>query len=334
MRVTSTTDGRPLSSASASPTGPGPPTTAGPYRDTGTGGSSAPHFPTVPSLAADDATVPVTSTATILTASPSLDATVDTVAGATATATSTAGVGMEVDTDPVPITPSLPLPGAYLPFSRTFAGVLRTTPQRRPHPPPRTLAAPPLLMWMWLASAGAYGDCRFHHRSPLFGSSGRAATPFRRAPLAADDATVPVTSTVTILTASPSLDATVDTVAGATATATSTAGVGMEVDTDPVPITTVPPTAGRISSFLSYIRRSVADDATATAASAAGTLATPPSPDVDVDATEGATANAASAAAASLGSSDSSASPRVHSRRTDGDDRPLALSCRHAPPSR
>ena len=173
MRVTSTTDGRPLSSASASPTGPGPPTTAGPHRDTGTGGSSAPHFPTVPSLAADDATVPVTSTATILTASPSLDATVDTVAGATATAT-------------------------------------------------------------------------------------------------------------------------------------STAGVGMEVDTDPVPITTVPPTAGRISSFLSYIRRSVADDATATAASAAETLATPPSPDVNVDASEGATASTAFAAAASLGSSDSS----------------------------
>ena len=157
VRVTSTTGGHPFSSASASPTGPGSPTIAGPHRDTGTGGSSAPHFPTVPSLAADDATVPVTSTATILHASPFLDATVDTIAGATATAASTAGVGMEVDTDPVPIT--------------------------------------------------------------------------------AD-----------------------------------------------------PPTAGHISSFLSSIRRSVADDAAATAASAAGTLATPPSPDVDVDATGGATA--------------------------------------------
>ena len=173
MRVTSTTDGRPLSSASAPPTGPGPPTTAGPHRDTGTGGSSASHFPTVPSLAADDATVPVTSTGTILAASPSLDAALDAVAGATATAT-------------------------------------------------------------------------------------------------------------------------------------STAGVDMEVDTDPAPITAVPPTAGRISSFLSYIRRSIADDATATAASAAGALATHPSPDVDVGANDGATANAASTAAASLGSSGSS----------------------------
>ena len=179
VQVTSTTDGRPLSSASASPRGPGPPPTAGPHRDTGTGGSSAPHFPTVPSLAADDATIPVASA-------------------------------------------------------------------------------------------------------------------------------------VTILAASPSLDATVDTVAGATATATSTAGVGMEVDTDPVPITTVPPTAGRISSFLSYIRRSVADDATATAASAAETLATPPSPDVNVDANEGATASAAFAAAVSVGSSDVSVFRHPH----------------------
>ena len=80
----------------------------------------------------------------------------------------------------------------------------------------------------------------------------------------------------------------------------------MEVDTDPVPITTVPPTAGHISSFLSCIRRRVADDATATAAPAAGTLATHPSPDVDVDATEGDTAHAASAASAVAVSSVSS----------------------------
>jgi hypothetical protein len=124
--------------------------------------------------------------------------------------------------------------------------------------------------------------------------------------LAADEATAPATSTVTILNASPFLDETVDTVAGATATATSTAGVGMEVGTDPVPITTVPPTAERISSFLSYIRRSVADGATATAASAAGTLATHPSPDADVDAAEGDTAHAAPAASAIAVSSVSS----------------------------
>ena len=172
VRVTSTTGGHPLSSASASPTRPGPPTTAGPYRDTGTGGSSAPHFPTVPSLAADEATATATSTVTILNASPFLDATADAVAGATATATS--------------------------------------------------------------------------------------------------------------------------------------AGAAVEVGADPVPITTVPPTAGRISSFLSYIRRSVADDATATAASAAGTLATHPSPDADVDATEGATAHAAPTASAIAVSSVSS----------------------------
>jgi hypothetical protein len=94
--------------------------------------------------------------------------------------------------------------------------------------------------------------------------------------LAADEATATATSAVTILNASPFLDATVDTVASTTAIATSTAGVGVEVDADSAPITTVPPTVGRISSFLSYIRRSVADDATATAASAAETLATPP----------------------------------------------------------
>ena len=61
---------------------------------------------------------------------------------------------------------------------------------------------------------------------------------------------------------------------------------------DPVPTTNVPPTTGRISSFLSYIRRSIAGDATATAASAAEALATPPPPDVNVDANGGATANA------------------------------------------
>ena len=166
VRVTSTTDGRPLFSASASPTGPGPPTTAGPYRDTGSGGSSASHFSTVPSLATGDATVPVTST-------------------------------------------------------------------------------------------------------------------------------------VTILTASLSPDAAVDAVAGTTATATSTTGVGVAVDTDPVPVATAPPTAGHISSFLSYIRRSVADGTTTTATSAAGTLATHPSPDVDADTTDGDAAHTASASAAS-----------------------------------
>ena len=45
VRVTSTTDGRPLSSASASPTGPGPPTTAGPYRDTGSWWQLGSPFP-------------------------------------------------------------------------------------------------------------------------------------------------------------------------------------------------------------------------------------------------------------------------------------------------
>ena len=53
---------------------------------------------------------------------------------------------------------------------------------------------------------------------------------------------------------------------------------GMEVDTDPVPTMTAPPTAEHISSFLLYIRRRAADDATATAASAAEALATPPLP--------------------------------------------------------
>ena len=74
---------------------------------------------------------------------------------------------------------------------------------------------------------------------------------------------------------------------GATATAASTAGIDMEIGT-----------------FIAYIRRRAADDATATAASTAETLATPPSPGVNVDATEGATAHAASAAAVSFESSD------------------------------
>ena len=72
---------------------------------------------------------------------------------------------------------------------------------------------------------------------------------------------------------------------------------------DPVPTTNVPPTTGRISSFLSYIRRSVADDATATAASAAETLAAPPSLDVNVD-TDGGTTASAGATDATVGGYD------------------------------
>ena len=108
VRFTSTTGGRPLSLASASPGGPGPPPTAGPHRDAGTGGSSTPRFPMMPPLAAGDAAMPVASVVTILAASPSLDATVDTAVGAIATATSTSGVNMEVDTDPVPATTAPP----------------------------------------------------------------------------------------------------------------------------------------------------------------------------------------------------------------------------------
>ena len=75
-------------------------------------------------------------------------------------------------------------------------------------------------------------------------------------------------------TLSPSsLDVTVGTAARAMATAASAADTGMEADTDPVPTTTAPPTAEHISSFLLYIRRRAADDATATAASTAETLA-------------------------------------------------------------
>ena len=49
-------------------------------RDTGTGGSSAPHFPVMPLLATDGATIPTASATTTLTASSSLDVTVDTAA--------------------------------------------------------------------------------------------------------------------------------------------------------------------------------------------------------------------------------------------------------------
>ena len=158
-----------------------------------------------------------------------------------------------------------------------------------------------------LASASPRGPGPPHAAGPHLDTStdGSSAPHFPSMPsLAADDATMPTASAAMILAASSSLDATVDTAAGATATATSKADVEMEVGTDPVPITTVPPTAGHISSFLSYIRRRVADDATATAASAAEALATPPSPDMNMDATEGATASAASADAVSSGPSD------------------------------
>ena len=122
--------------------------------------------------------------------------------------------------------------------------------------------------------------------------------------LAADDTTMPTASAAMALAASSSLGATVDTAAGATATAASTADVGTEVGTDPVPITAVPPTAERISSFLSYVRWRVADDAIATAASTAEAMATPPSLDVNMYVDEGATARPAFAASVFAVSSD------------------------------
>ena len=48
VQVTSVPDGRPLSSAGASHRGAAPVPAAGPHRDTGTGGSSTPHFPRMP----------------------------------------------------------------------------------------------------------------------------------------------------------------------------------------------------------------------------------------------------------------------------------------------
>ena len=122
---------------------------------------------------------------------------------------------------------------------------------------------------------------------------------------------MPTASAAAALAASSFLDVTVGTAAGATATAASAADTGVEIDTDPVPTTGAPPSDEHISSFLLYIRRRAADDATATASSAAETLATPRSPDMNVDATEGATANTASAAAVSFGSSDISVFPHI-----------------------
>ena len=72
----------------------------------------------------------------------------------------------------------------------------------------------------------------------------------------------------------------------------------MEVDTDPIPTVAVPPTAEHISSFLSCIRQSAADGATATAASAAAVLAVSPFSDMIAD---NATAIAASAADTGMG---------------------------------
>ena len=142
------------------------------------------------------------------------------------------------------------------------------------------------------------------------GAGGGSTPHFPRMPsLAADNTTMPVASAATILTASPSLGATVDTTAGATAIATSTADVRVEFRTDPVPITTVPPTAEHISSFLSCIRRRVAGDTAAAATSAIEAVATPPSSNVNTDATDGAAADAASGAAVPLRSSDTGVSP-------------------------
>ena len=102
VQITSVPDGRPLSSAGAPPRGAGPAPVADSHRGTGTGGSSAPHFPVMPLLATNNATIPTASATTTLTASSSLDAIVDTAAGATATAASAAGTGVEVGTDPIP----------------------------------------------------------------------------------------------------------------------------------------------------------------------------------------------------------------------------------------
>ena len=145
-----------------------------------------------------------------------------------------------------------------------------------------------------------------HHNA---GTGGSLAPRFPQMPsLTADDTTVPTAPASATRAASFPLDVTVYTAAGANVAAASAADIDMEVGTGSVPITATLPDADHISSFLSYIRRCVADDATATAASATETLATPPSPDVNADATEGATASAAFAATASpdyaLGSSD------------------------------
>ena len=108
VQITSVPDGRPLSSAGAPPRGAGPAPAAAPRRGIGAGGSSTPHFPMMPPLAAEDATVPTASASATLAASSSLGATVGTAAGATATAVSAAGVGIEVGTDRVPATTAPP----------------------------------------------------------------------------------------------------------------------------------------------------------------------------------------------------------------------------------
>ena len=131
------------------------------------------------------------------------------------------------------------------------------------------------------------------------GTGGSSTPRFPRMPsLATDDTTVPTASASATLAASSSLGVTVYTAAGANVTAASAADFDVEVGTGSVPTTATPPDADHISSFLSYIRRRAADDATAMAAPAAGALATHPSPDGSVDVNDGATADAASAASA------------------------------------
>ena len=75
-----------------------------PHRDTGTGGSSTPRFPRIPSLATDDTMVPTAPASATLAVSSSPDETVGTATGASASGAHMADLGMQVGTGPVPTT--------------------------------------------------------------------------------------------------------------------------------------------------------------------------------------------------------------------------------------
>ena len=96
MQITSVPDGRPLSSAGAPPRGAGSAPVTDSHRGTGTGGSSAPHFPVMPLLATNNATMPTAfATTSVITGGPT--------DGAMVTAASAADTGMDATTDATPL---------------------------------------------------------------------------------------------------------------------------------------------------------------------------------------------------------------------------------------
>ena len=101
-----------------------------------------PHFPRMPSLAADDTMMPTASAATTLAASSSLDATVRTAPGATATAASTTYIGVAIGTDPIPTMAAPPTAEHISSFLSSIRGCAADDAAATAASTARTLATP------------------------------------------------------------------------------------------------------------------------------------------------------------------------------------------------